>query len=73
MSERTFTLRIKSAEPDTGYVVHCVEVPNAISQGETEEEAIVNGLDALSALLSLELPQKRRRARIFRGIVGWTA
>ena len=35
-------------DPDTGwYVVQCVELPAAITQGKTEEEAMKNIKDAI--------------------------
>lgn len=39
-------------EPDGGYVVHCPDVPEALTQGETREEALAEAADALAAALA---------------------
>jgi len=44
-------------EPEGGYSVRCVELPGAISQGETEEEALSNIKEAI--LLVLEEVERR--------------
>jgi len=44
-------------EPEGGYSVRCVELPGAISQGETEEEALANIKEAI--LLVLDEVEKR--------------
>ena len=46
----TFTVALKK-EKDGGYSVRCVELPAAISQGETEEEAIQNVKEAIEMVL----------------------
>ncbi|MFQ5763046.1 MAG: type II toxin-antitoxin system HicB family antitoxin [Candidatus Bathyarchaeia archaeon] len=40
-------------EPKGGYVVRCIELPGAMSQGETEEEAMANIKDAILTILDL--------------------
>ena len=46
----TFTVALKNE--DTGeYSVRCVELPAAISQGETEEEALRNIREAIKLVL----------------------
>jgi len=45
-------------EPDGGYSVHYVELPGAISQGETEEEALAN----IREVILLVLEEVERRA-----------
>lgn len=48
---RTFTVRLKK-DPDSGwYAVRCVELPEAISQGKTEEEALKNIKEAIELVL----------------------
>ena len=50
-----FTIRPLSAEDGGGYLIEFPDVPGCMSDGETPEEAMVNGLDALkSALLTLK-------------------
>ncbi len=36
-----------------GYVVRCLELPGAMSEGETEEEAIANIKEAILTLLDM--------------------
>jgi predicted RNase H-like HicB family nuclease len=49
MSE-TYRVTLKMGE-DGWYVVQCVEIPAAISQGRTKEEAITNIREAISLVL----------------------
>jgi predicted RNase H-like HicB family nuclease len=46
----TFTVALKK-EVTGGYSVRCVELPAAISQGETEEEAVRNAREAIELVL----------------------
>lgn len=48
--ERAFTV-ILQKEEEGGYSVRCVELPGAISQGETEKEALENIRDAITLVL----------------------
>jgi predicted RNase H-like HicB family nuclease len=51
MAERTFTARL-TRDPDSGYyAVRCVELPEAISQGKTEKEALANIKEAVELVL----------------------
>ena len=48
---RTFTIRLKR-DPESGwYAARCVELPEVISQGRTEEEAIINIKESLELVL----------------------
>jgi len=49
MSE-TYHVTFKKGE-DGWYVVQCVEIPAAISQGRTKEEALANIREAISLVL----------------------
>jgi len=40
-------------EPQGRYVVRCLELPGALSQGETEEEALTNIKDAILTILDM--------------------
>ena len=40
-------------EQEGGYVVRCLELPGAISEGETEEEAIANIKEAILTVLDM--------------------
>jgi predicted RNase H-like HicB family nuclease len=56
----TFTVALKK-EDTGGYSVRCVELPAAISQGETEQEALLNIREAIE--LVLEELETRAQAR----------
>jgi antitoxin HicB len=50
-----FTVRPLSAEGGGGYPIECPDLPGCQSDGETPEEAVVNGRDAVRCyLLSCE-------------------
>jgi predicted RNase H-like HicB family nuclease len=54
-----FTVRLDQAE-EGGFVVQCLEVPGAISQGETREEALENIVDAIEGVLAVRRDEARR-------------
>ena len=54
-----FTVRLDKAE-EGGYVVQCVEIPGAISQGETQEEALDNIVDAITSILDVRREEAQR-------------
>jgi len=55
LNDYPFTIRPLSTEDGGGYSIEFPDVPGCLSDGETPEEAIENGCDALkSALLTLE-------------------
>ena len=51
MVQRTFTVRLRKDEETGYYAARCVELPEAISQGKTEEEAVTNLREALELVL----------------------
>ena len=51
MVQRTFTVRLRKDEESGYYAARCVELPEAISQGKTEEEALTNLKEALELVL----------------------
>ena len=51
MVQRTFTIRLRKDEESGYYAARCVELPEAISQGKTEEEALTNLREALELVL----------------------
>jgi predicted RNase H-like HicB family nuclease len=51
MVQRAFTVRLRKDEETGYYAARCVELPEAISQGRTEEEAIKNLREALELVL----------------------
>ena len=53
-----FTTHLTAA-PEGGYVVTFPDIPEAITQGESEEEALSNGLDALLTALDFYFEDQR--------------
>ena len=56
---------ILEPQEEGGYTVRCLELPGAISQGETEEEALINikeAIDLVQDVLSEELKARSRVA-----------
>ena len=51
MGQRTFTVRLRKDEETGYYAARCVELPEAISQGKAEEEAVTNLREALELVL----------------------
>ena len=51
MVQRTFTVRLRKDEESGYYAARCVELPEAISQGKTEEEALANAREAIELVL----------------------
>lgn len=43
----------RKAEIDGGYIAECLELPGCMSQGETEDEAKANIVDAIEACISV--------------------
>ncbi len=61
MVTRAFTIRLKK-DPDSGwYAARCVELPEAISQGQTEEEALKNIKEAIELVLEEREEQARKQ------------
>ena len=50
---------ILAAQPEGGFVVTFPDVPEAITQGEDREEALLYAVDALEAALSFYVDDKR--------------
>jgi len=51
MVQRAFTVRLKKDEESRYYAARCVELPEAISQGKTEDEALTNVREAIELVL----------------------
>jgi antitoxin HicB len=51
IDEYPFTIRVLSSDEGGGYLVEYPDVPGCMSDGETREEAIQNGKDALRCVL----------------------
>lgn len=59
LREYPFVVRPLDANEGGGYLIEFPDVPGCVSDGETPEEAIANGRDALKACL-LTLKEFRR-------------
>ena len=63
---KKFTVILRE-EPEGGYSVQCVELPGAISQGETREEALANIKEAIEGYLEAfpeEADQLKRKKEL---------
>jgi len=63
---RRFTVILRE-EPEGGYSAQCIELPGAISQGETRKQAIDNIREAIEGYLEAfpeELNQPERRTEL---------
>jgi predicted RNase H-like HicB family nuclease len=61
VGNRKFTIRIHEA-PEGGYIGQCIELPGAISEGETIEELKANMAEAIQLVLdTLEEQTKKDR------------
>jgi len=63
---RKFTVILRE-EPEGGYSAQCIELPRAISQGETRKQAISNIREAIEGYLEAfpeELNQLKRKREL---------
>ncbi len=70
VAERTFTAHV-SRDRDSGYyAVRCVELPEAISQGRTEDEALANIKEAIELVLEeYEAEAKKEGGKLIQIVV----
>lgn len=61
MATRTFKVVFEEGE-DEYFVAKCIEIPEAISQGKTKEEALKNVREAIEAVL--EWRQKKAKGKL---------
>ncbi len=61
---RRFTVALRP-EKEGGYSVQCLELPGAISEGETEQEALKNIRDAIKGFLEA-FPEEAERLNLRR-------
>jgi len=57
-----YRLRVSHDPDESGFVVQCVELPGAIEQGETPDEAIENGKAAIESVLAFQAKRAGARA-----------
>jgi predicted RNase H-like HicB family nuclease len=67
IAQGKFTV-ILSEEEEGGYSVQCVELPGAISQGETRNEALQNIKEAIQGFLEA-FPEERERLQSKKEVV----
>lgn len=61
MAQRTFTIRLRKDEDSGYYAVRCIELPEAISQGKTEKEALANIKEAIELVLEEYEEEARKK------------
>lgn len=61
--EMRFTVHVEYDELDGYWIAECLELPGAMSQGTTAEEALTNIADAIAAVLQVRL-QAQLTARL---------
>jgi predicted RNase H-like HicB family nuclease len=62
-----FTVILRS-ETEGGYSVQCLELPGAISEGETKQEALRNIRDAIKGYLEA-FPEESERLKLKKEVV----
>jgi len=60
---RKFTVILRE-EPEGGYSAQCIELPGAISQGETRKQAIANICEAIEGYLEAFSDESNQLPRI---------
>lgn len=61
---QTFHVILSEDPEEGGYTVQCVEIPGAISQGETIEEAKANIVDAIQTVLDHRRREAEKAAQL---------
>lgn len=57
----TFSIEVVEDELDGGFVASCIDLPGCYSQGETEEEAVSNLVEAISGVMEARMQRHLRR------------
>ena len=52
MRQFTYTVKLTPDKDDGGYVVTCRDLPEALTQGETREEALAEAADRLEEVIA---------------------
>ena len=52
-------------QEEGGFTVQCVELPGAISQGDTKEEALINIKEAIELILEVQRDELHKRIHTF--------
>lgn len=64
MQSMKFTVALEK-QPEGGYTAQCIELPGAISQGETKREALENIQDAIQLVLEVRRQEALKRTAHF--------
>ncbi|MBC2697404.1 MAG: type II toxin-antitoxin system HicB family antitoxin [ANME-2 cluster archaeon] len=60
-----FTVKLEESD-EGGYTVQCLELPAAISEGNTKEEALENIKEAIQLVLEVMQEQARSYTEVFK-------
>jgi predicted RNase H-like HicB family nuclease len=60
-----FTVKLEESD-EGGYTAQCLELPAAISEGDTKEEALKNIKEAIQLVLEVSQEQARSYTDVFR-------
>ncbi|MCD4799032.1 MAG: type II toxin-antitoxin system HicB family antitoxin [Methanosarcinales archaeon] len=60
-----FTVKLEESD-EGGYTVQCLELPAAISEGDTKEEALENIKEAIQLVLEVMQEQARSYTEVFK-------
>ncbi len=60
-----FTVKLEESD-EGGYTAQCIELPAAISEGDTKEEALKNIKEAIQLVLEVTQEQARSYTEIFK-------
>ncbi len=59
-----FTVKLEESD-EGGYTAQCLELPAAISEGDTKEEALENIKEAIQLVLEVSREQARSYTEVF--------
>ncbi|HUR67666.1 MAG TPA: type II toxin-antitoxin system HicB family antitoxin [Candidatus Thermoplasmatota archaeon] len=62
-----FTVALEP-QPEGGFVAQCIELPAAITQGETQAEALENIQEAIALVLEVRRDEARSRRALLRTV-----
>ena len=60
-----FTVKLEESD-EGGYTAQCLELPAAISEGDTKEEALENIKEAIQLVIEVSREQARSYTEVFR-------
>ncbi|VVB52266.1 Uncharacterised protein [uncultured archaeon] len=60
-----FTVKLEESD-EGGYTAQCLELPAAISEGDTKEEALKNIKEAIQLVLEVSREQAQSYTEVFR-------